>query len=196
MDKSLPLGIALILGVVAPASAGGPPMRIDDFEDLDLEAAPGLSWMIIGDGQLGGASGVTIDVVRLPAGDRSRGALRLEGHLRKGAPVPFAGVWTALRGDGLLHDVTGYRGLRFWVRGTPGRYLAGVRRTEGKSSANLMAPFEVTAAWARVDVAFSSLVQTPPGKTALAFAPSGVGWLGFTTSDGSPRDFQMDIDDV
>jgi hypothetical protein len=193
MDKYLLLGIAVVLGSTGPAEAAKPTIRIDDFEDLDLEAATGLSWMAIGDWLVGGASTGTIAVVRPAAGNRSRGALRLEGHLRPGAKGAFAGAWTALRGDGLPCDVTGYRGLRFRVRGAPGRYAAALRRTEGKSSANFLAPVDVTSAWADVEVPFSSLKAPPPG---MAFAPTGVGWLGFTTGEGTPRDFELEVDDV
>src|SRR5262245_38456949 len=121
MHKYLPLAIAYVLGIVTPAAAE-PPLRIDDFEDLDLEAAPGLSWIALGDWLLGGASSGELACIRPSADNGSRGALRLTGHLRSGAPIPVAGAWTALREDGTARDVTGYRSLRFRVRGTPGPY--------------------------------------------------------------------------
>jgi hypothetical protein len=196
---SLGIAVVLRLGLAAPAGAAKPSIRIDDFEDLDLEAATGLSWMEIGDWQLGGASSGTIAVVRPSAGNRSRGALRLEGHLRqaaKGVKAPFAGVWTALRGDAVACDLAGYRALRFRVRGAPGRYLAGVRRTDGPSSANFMGPVDVTSAWAEVEVLFGGLTPSAASGPAMKFAPTGVGWLGFQTGEGSPRDFELEIDDV
>jgi len=196
MHKALPLGIVFVLGIAAPAGAGEPPIRIDDFEDLDLEAATGLSWMTIGDWLMGGASTGDIAAVRLPPGSRSRGALRLTGHLRKGASFPFAGVWTALREDGVPRDLTGYRGMRFRARGTPGSYLVGVRRTDGKSSANLMAPVTVTSDWTDVEVGFGELQQLPKSASAMTFAASGVAWIGFTSGRDTPRDFQLEIDDV
>src|SRR5689334_9868740 len=126
-DHSLAIAALVITGLAGPAGAAAPSLRIDDFEDLDLEAAPGLSWIAIGDWQSGGASTATLAAVRPSAGNRSRGALRVEAHLRDGARTPFAGVWTALRGDGVPCDLTGYQAVRFRARGTPGRYQAGVR---------------------------------------------------------------------
>src|SRR5262249_25498562 len=93
-------------------------------------------------------------------------------------------------------DITGYRALRFRVRGTPGQYFAGVRRTEGQISTNLMAPVAVTATWAEVEVPFADLKAATPSPKALSFAPQGVGWIGFTSGADTPRDFQLDIDDV
>jgi len=195
MGKTLPLGIALVLAI-GVAAAAEPPLRIDDFEDLDLEAMPGLSWIAIGDWLFGGASDGELAVVRPSPGNHSRGALRLTGHLRPGGKIVVAGAWTALREDGLPRDVTGYRGLRFRVRGTPGRYLAGLRRTERKTSANFLAPVTVTSAWTMVEVPFRDLEQVPPGRSTLSFAPTGIGWIGVTSGNDSPRDFQIEIDDV
>ena len=190
------LGIAILVAGAAPAAATPPSIRIDDFEDLDLEAAPGLSWTTIGDWVVGGTSSAAIAAVRPSPGNRSRGALRLDGHLRDGAKRPFAGVWTALRGDGVPCDLAGYSGLRFRVRGTPGRYQAGVRRMGGKAAGNYMAPIEVTAAWSSALVRFADLAQSPPAGEPTAFAPSGVSWLGITTGEESPHDFTLEIDDV
>jgi complex I intermediate-associated protein 30 (CIA30) len=200
MPKCVVFGI-LVVALPALAQAERPALRIDDFEDLDLEAATGVSWTAVGDWLVGGASHGTVSVVRLPAGDRSRGALRLEGHLRPGAKVktPFAGAWTALREDGRPCDLTGYLGLRFRVRGSPGHYLAGVRRSEARSSGNFMAPVEAAATWTTVEVRFGDL--TPQGAAtnptpAPAFQPTGVTWIGVTSADDSPRDFRLEIDDV
>jgi hypothetical protein len=190
------LGIAILVAGAAPAAATPPSIRIDDFEDLDLEAAPGLSWTTIGDWLIGGTSTAAIAAVRPSPGNRSRGALRLDGHLRDGTKHPFAGVWTALRGDGVPCDLAGYSGLRLRVRGTPGRYQVGVRRMDGKATGNYMAPIEVTAAWTAAVVRFADLAQSPPAGEPTAFAPSGVTWLGITTGEESPHDFTLEIDDV
>lgn len=191
------LGIAiLVAGAASAAAATAPSIRIDDFEDLDLEAAPGLSWTTIGDWLIGGTSSAALAAVRPSAGNRSRGALRLDGHLRDGTKHPFAGVWTGLRGDGVPCDLAGYSGLRFRVRGTPGRYQAGVRRMDGKASGNYMAPIDVTAAWTSATVRFADLAQSPPAAEPTAFAPRGVTYLGITTAEDSPHDFTLEIDDV
>lgn len=140
LDRSLiavALALPVALAAASPARADPPSVRIDDFEDLDLEdldleAATGLSWGALGDWLLGGESSGTVAVGRPSAGNPSRGALRIDGHLR-GAKHPFAGAWTALRGDGVPCDLTGQVALRFRARGTPGHHEAGVRRVDGTS---------------------------------------------------------------
>src|SRR5689334_16083702 len=172
MHKHL-LAIAAVVAIAGSAGAAAPSLRIDDFEDLDLEAAPGLSWIALGDWLVGGTSTATLAAVRPSPGNRSRGALRLDGHLRDGVKTPFAGAWTALRGDGVPCDLTGYQGLRFRTRGTPGSYQAGLRRVDGKASGNYMAAIEVTAAWTDVQVRFTELTQpAPPSQPWVARWPS------------------------
>ncbi|HSR99517.1 MAG TPA: CIA30 family protein [Kofleriaceae bacterium] len=177
---------------VAPAHADPPSLRVDDFEDLDLEAATGLSWTAVGDWLMGGESSGAVAVARPSPGNASRGALRIDGHLR--GVYSFAGAWVALRADGTPADLTGYAALRFRVRGTPGNYEAGVRRTEGRESVNFMAPFTVAAAWGAVELPFGDLKATM--GSSMAFATTGIGWLGITSSAGAPRDFAIEIDDV
>jgi len=186
-----PLALAAVLAA-APARADPPSIRIDDFEDLDLEAATGLSWAALGDWLMGGESSGALAVVRPSAGNATRGALRIDGHLR--GEHAFAGAWVALRSDGTPADLTGYAALRFRVRGTPGRYEAGVRRTDGKAQANFMAPFTAGAAWAAIELPFGDLKATM--GSSMAFATTGIGWLGITSSGAAPRDFAIEIDDV
>lgn len=192
MRPSIVSVFALCFALAAPARADPPSLRVDDFEDLDLEAATGLSWTALGDWLMGGESAGAVAVARPSAGNTSRGALRIDGHLR--GDHPFAGGWVALRADGTPADVTGYAALRFRARGTPGRYEAGVRRVDGKASANFMAPFTAGAAWAVVEIRFGDLKATM--GSSMAFAPTGIGWLGITSSGGAPRDFTVEIDDV
>jgi hypothetical protein len=186
--------LAIVIGAATPARADPPSLRIDDFEDLDLEAAPGLSWVTLGDWLMGGESTGAVAVARPSAGNPSRGALRIDGHLRS-AKRPFAGAWTTLRGDGAPCDLTGYVALRFRARGTPGRYEAGLRRVDGKAAMNFMAPVNVTAAWTAVEIRFGDLKASSPSP-AMAFATTGIAWLGITSSDTAPRDFTLEIDDV
>src|SRR6185295_2082891 len=136
------VALAVVLAA-APARGDPPSIRIDDFEDLDLEAATGLSWAALGDWSMGGESTGAIAVARPSAGNSSRGALRIDGHLR-GVKHPFAGAWVALRADGVACDLAGYVAVRFRARGTAGRYAAGVRRVDGKAAMNFMASFEAT----------------------------------------------------
>ena len=198
-----PLALAVALAAAPvhaepPLTRDAPALRIDDFEDLDLEAATGLSWAALGDWLMGGESTGAITVARPSAGNSSRGALRIDGHLR-GARHPFAGAWVALRADGVACDLAGYVAVRFRARGTAGRYAAGVRRVDGKAAMNFMASFEATAAWTTVELRFGDLepaMPAPPGTAAMTFATSGIGWLGVTSGEGTPRDFALEIDDV
>jgi hypothetical protein len=188
------LALVTVLLGGEPAGAAEPPIRIDDFEDLDLEAAPGLSWVALGDWLVGGTSSGSVAAVQLPPGERSRGALRIEGRL--GAPGRgYAGAWTALRGDGTPADLTGYRALRLRLRGTPGRYVVGLRRSDSRSAANFMAPVTVAASWAVVEVPFTDLVASPP-KDGAVFSPTSLSWLGITSDRDTPREFTLEIDDV
>jgi len=74
-----------------------------------------------------------------------------------------------------------------------------VRRVDSKAAMNFMAGFEATAAWTTVEVRFGDLkaaMPPPPGTPAMAFAASGIGWLGITSGEGTPRDFALEIDDL
>jgi hypothetical protein len=195
--KLCPLVIIAALATAGPARGDSPSIRIDDFEDLDVEAATGLSWTALGDWLMGGESTGAIAVGRPSAGNASRGALRIDGHLR-GAKRPFAGAWIALRADGVPCDLAGYAAVRFRARGTAGRYEAGVRRVDTRSAMNFMAAFDVGAAWTTVELRFADLAPAPApaGTPAMAFAPSGIAWLGVASGADTPRDFALEIDDV
>jgi hypothetical protein len=195
MPRRLTLVLAAVLALPVMAAAAEAPIRIDDFEDLDLESASGLSWIAFGDWLVGGTSSGNVTPIRLPAGERSRGALRIEGQL--GSPErTFAGAWTALRGDGTGADLTGYRAVRFRARGTPGRYTVGVRRSDGTSAQTWLAPVSIGAGWADLEVDFGDLADAHPATPGQRFSPTGVSWLGFASHDESPREFRIDVDDV
>src|SRR5262245_7648380 len=65
---------------------------LDDFEDGNLVAATGWSWIVIADDLAGGASVASLSASGPGAGG-SRHALRLTGRLSNAGGWPFAGAW-------------------------------------------------------------------------------------------------------
>ncbi len=175
------------------AARGDGALLIDDFEDRDLEAAPGVSWIVIGDELMGGESTGRLEIV---AGGGSRGALAFAGELVPGARGAFTGAWTAIGAAGAPRDLTGYTGLRFRTRGTPGRYTAGVRGAG--SLGNFMAPFEVGAEWREVELPFADLRPLPPPPQEVAWSAAALAWIGVSAAaaPGAPSGFRIELDDV
>lgn len=168
-------------------------LLMDDFEDRDLQAAPGVSWVMIGDELAGGASTSRLELVPGAAG--SRGALALSGELAPGQRGAYAGVWTAIGPEGVPRDLSAYTGLRFRARGTPGSYSAGLRPAGG--AFNFVGPFEIGAEWRDIEVPFASLV--PQGtQDEVAWNPDALGWVGFSiaTTASTATGFRIEIDDV
>lgn len=126
-------GLLLVL-VLVPASVGRDidVWRFDDFEDSNLEADPGLNWIVIADDQLGGRTEARI-ANRSEGAEGSKRSLRFEGVTRGEAPRPFAGVFAPLDGEGLLIDLSAYRGVRFSARGSGSSFRAGFCRGAGAS---------------------------------------------------------------
>ena len=175
------------------AARGDGALLIDDFEDRDLEAAPGVSWIVIGDELMGGESTGRLEIV---AGGGSRGALAFAGELVPGARGAFTGAWTAIGAAGAPRDLTGYTGLRFRTRGTPGRYTAGVRGAG--SLGNFMAPFEVGAEWREVELPFADLRPLPPPPQEVAWSAAALAWIGVSAAaaPGAASGFRIELDDV
>src|SRR6185436_8653416 len=99
--------------------------KLDDFEDGDLKAAPGLSWFLIADDLAGGASEARLELRQGgPAG--SKHALRLVGRLDGSRGWPFAGAWASLDGSGRSVDLGKFTGIRLRVKG-PARLQVGFR---------------------------------------------------------------------
>jgi len=168
--------------------------KLDDFEDGDLKAAPGLSWFLIADDLAGGASEARLELRQGgPAG--SKHALRLVGRLDGSRGWPFAGAWASLDGSGRSVDLGKFTGIRLRVKG-PARLQVGFRA----GVTNFMAEISAGPEWKLTEVPFATLA--PLGKV-----PEGKGWnpaevqvFGITTPQmrrGEERgdgkvDFQVD----
>ena len=177
------------------AARGEGELLIDDFEDRDLEAAPGVSWIVIGDELMGGESTGRLEIVA-GGGGSSRGALAFAGELVPGARGAFTGVWTAIGPEGTTRDLTGYTALRFRTRGTPGKYTAGVRGAGAMG--NFMAPFEVGPEWRDVELPFADLRPLPPPQKEVAWSASALAWIGVSAAaaPGEASGFRIELDDV
>jgi hypothetical protein len=188
-------GLLLVL-VLVPRSFGSgiDVWRFDDFEDSNLEAGPGLNWIVIADDQLGGRTEARL-TNRSEGAAGSKRSLRFEGVTRGDGERPFAGVFAPLDPEGLLVDLTRYRGLRFSARGSGPSFRAGFRRGAGASSSNFMAEFNPTEKWAQFEIGFDGLTQTPPASPPLSWSSSDVGWIGFSTG-GVPGAFWLEIDEI
>jgi hypothetical protein len=188
-------GILLALCALAlpGAARGDGELLMDDFEDRDLEAAPGVSWVLIGDELMGGASTGRLTIVAGAEG--SRGALAFSGELAPGARGAFSSVWTAIGPEGAPRDLSAYTGLRFRARGTPGPYSAGVRPAGG--SFNFVAPFEVGTEWREFELPFSHLRPQPPQEKA-EWSAGALAWVGFSAAApaGAGSGFRIELDDV
>jgi len=167
---------------------------LDDFEDGDLKGAPGVSWIVIADDLMGGASLAQIEL--RPGAAGSRHALRLAGKLGGVAPS-FAGAWLPLERTGRNLDLSSFDGVRLRVKG-PAHLDVGFR----SGVVNFMARVEAGSEWTVVDVPFTKLA--PIGR-----APEGARWtasaaqvFGVTTPQTPVVDapiggeFAFEIDDV
>ena len=121
-------GLLLVLILVPRLAGPGPEVwRFDDFEDSNLEAGPGLNWIVIADDQLGGSTEARISN-RSDGAAGTKRSLRFEGVTRGGTPRPFAGVFAPLDGEGLLVDLSAYRGVRFQAPPMIRTWLGRLRR--------------------------------------------------------------------
>lgn len=196
---ALPAGLlaTLLAGSLStPAAAAGVGvLRIDDFEDGDVEALHGLSWVVIADDLIGGASSAHLRPLAGGA-DGSSGALAIDGATAEGFPAPFVGAWTTVREGGLPRDLSALDGIRFWARGEDVAFMAGVRRGDGAGTANFMAARRAPREWTRFEIPFAELSQYPPAQQAMEWSPSGVSWIGFTSAPGHSGAFHLEIDRV
>lgn len=148
---------------------------IDDFEDGNLTATSGLSWIPIADDLAGGETIAALGVRRGGAGG-SKHALGLSARLAGGERWPFAGAWLPLDRSGSSVSLGRFTGVRLRVKG-PARLQVGFR----VGQVNFMAPVEAGSRWSTVEVPFSSLA--PLGKTqkGARWTSEGVTTFGVTT---------------
>ena len=168
---------------------------LDDFEDDDLKAASGLSWIVISDDLAGGTTEYRLDVGSTDEAS-SRRALRLAGRLGGGG-MSFAGAWVPLERTGRNLDLRAFEGVRLRVKG-PARLDVGFR----SGAVNFMARVDAGPEWRLVEIPFAQLA--PVGKV-----PDGTRWnagalqvFGVTTpqapagDDRTTGDFAFEVDDV
>jgi hypothetical protein len=168
---------------------------LDDFEDGDLKASPGLSWFALGDDMLGGATDVRLENRSGgPAG--SRRALRLSGRLG-GGKSSFAGAWAPLEGTGGSVDVSAFEGLRLRVKSDVPLQI-GIRA----GSINYMADIAPAAGWRQVEVAFATLQPLGKVKEGTKWNATKVEIFGITTpqlpslEERPAGDLAFEVDDI
>jgi Complex I intermediate-associated protein 30 (CIA30) len=193
MTRWLTIGVTLWLA--AASSLVGGEIVVDDFDDGDLVAPAGLSWMVLSDELMGGPSRAQIRWTGL-SGDR-RGGLQLEGEQGApgdGFPVTFLSTWAALAADGSPRDLSTYSGLRVRARAREGQFLAGVRRAGRNVS--FMAPLVVGEEWADVEIPFADLRPVGPPGAAAEWAAHDLSWVGFSSVGSQPGRFRLEVDEV
>ena len=168
---------------------------LDDFEDGDLKAASGLSWIVIADDLGGGGTEARLEVT--PGGlSPSKHALRLAGRLG-GGPVSFAGAWAPLERTGRNLDLSAFEGVRLRVKG-PARLDVGFR----SGIVNFMTRVEAGPDWKLVEIPFRQLAPAGPAPEGTRWNPAAVQVFGVTTPQTSPGDnramgdITFEIDDV
>lgn len=189
----LPLAASFVLSLVVPPESGGRSWLFDDVESTGRVSAHALSWVVLGDDLLGGASSAVLETV--PGGANAPGhALRVTGSVAE-APSAFTGVWAPLDAAGRPVDLGAFDALRFFARGEGG-FRVGLRSGPPTSMANFMAPFTAGPEWKAVEIGFDALVATGPGSSGAHWEPREVHWLGFSTAPGAQGRFRLELDDV
>lgn len=193
MIRCLTIGATLWLAAASSLVCGE--LVVDDFDDGDLVAPAGLSWMAISDELMGGPSQAQIHWTST-SGDGG-GGLQLEGKQGApgdGSPVTFLSTWAALAADGSPRDLSAYSGLRVRARAREGQFLAGVRRAG--QNVSFMAPLVVGAEWTEVELPFAGLLPVgPPGATA-EWTAHDLSWVGFSSVGSQPGRFELEVDEL
>ncbi|HEX2873747.1 MAG TPA: carbohydrate binding domain-containing protein [Polyangiaceae bacterium] len=182
--------------IIAGADGGGdggaadvtPPdpnaLLVDDFEDtnaqiLERQGRSG-SWYVANDGRGLQTPRAGVPVVPAPLmpprGTSTRGAHTFGGPFSTWGAL----IGTVLAAEGVAYDLSGYQGLRVWVRSgaaapgaaksvrlnlrTPATVMGGGCTTCGD---HFGADIPLTAQWAQVDVPFASLAQLGFGRPVL-----------------------------
>lgn len=105
-----------------PAGASVTSDLFGDFED-GLGSLNGFEWVAATDEVAGGASVVTL--ARAEGGAQGSGhALKIEASVKRGFPFPWSGASVMLSQSATSGppDISGYSGLSFDIKGTPGSY--------------------------------------------------------------------------
>jgi len=187
--------LVVLVRACHPVVGGAPgTWTLDDFEDGDLKAVPGLYWFALADDLAGGASEARIEIG--PGGPAaSPHVLGLTGRL--GGRGSFAGAWVSLDGSGRSVDLGPFEGVRLRVKG-PGRLQVGFR----SGMINHMAELDAGTAWRLVDVPFASLAPLGKVPEGTRWSPDAVHYFGVTTPQipgdeaGTAGAVAFEVDDV
>jgi hypothetical protein len=178
------------------ASAGAPDMPlpntnvIDDFEDGDPSIlnndGRGGDWYVGNDGGRGTQTPRAGTPLKPSLLDPARGASTRAAHTYGGPFQQYALIGTGFATDGknvVAYDLTGYTGLRLWVRSdAQGSAAAKVVRlniatpaTDAGGSCSVCndhfgADLALTSKWVQIEVAFASVKQAGWGRPQLAKA--------------------------
>lgn len=187
---SLARAIFLSAAVAGTAAAGAGTLTIDDFADGDLQARPGLAWMVIADDVIGGPGTGRLAV---EAGGEEKvlvlsGALGTPDEL----PISFVGAWTAV-GDGTARDLSAYAGVRLRARTAGGEFQLGLRRASAR--VNFTAPVALGTEWSEIDVPFSALRPQQPVPGA-EWSAADVTWVGLSASGTEAGALRLELDRI
>ena len=186
----LALAVVLCGGLAFnPASnaAAGKSLPVADFDwGKDGE------WYKISDRIAGGSSSADYSVVGGGAA-KTKNALRISGNLTRDFKYgPFAGAGVRIDNNG--RDLSGYKGLRFYMRGDGGTYRVSVPSAVVKNHNEFGKEVVAGKAWRLVSIPFAQLAQGNYGPR--------VKWTGRDvrgveiTANGSPRSFSVEVDQI
>lgn len=167
---------------------------LDDFEDGNLEAVSGMSWIVIADDLAGGHTIAQLEIRGSSSAD-SRHALRLAGTLGQGTSS-FAGAWLPLERSGRNLDVSAFDGVRLRVKG-PAPLDIGFR----VGVVNFMARVEAGPEWKTIEIPFTALAPRGKAPDGMQWDPTAAQVFGVTTPQASgdgraAGDVAFEIDDV
>jgi hypothetical protein len=200
----------------APSTDPDPPdLRVDDFEDGDalilaLEGRSG-AWYVSNDGrgqQTPRAGMPLVPSLLNPArGDSLHGAHTLGGP-SQGWGALIGTAFASSGNDAVAYDVSGYQGLRLWVRsGSTSPYAAKQVRLNLRTPATIMGGgctvcsdhfgvvIPLTSKWVQVEVPFASLKQGGYGRPVLT-TPDLAHAMGVELLFAGAVSFDLWIDDI
>jgi imidazolonepropionase-like amidohydrolase len=167
--------------------------RVSDFEEGgEPKARFGSGWHASTDDRMGGKSEVRLEASSPGAGG-SKGALRIQGVVRAGSPYPWAGaMFFPGPHPSAPVDLSGFRALRFQVRGDGGSYSAMLFATRlGMLPAG--AEFRADSEWRQVTLRLSAFGSVDGQGATLDGSDV---WGLLFTAGAREGEFSFEIDDV
>jgi len=195
---SFAIVLALLLVAGGSAHAQRDTLVIADFDGGRAETRSGLSLWPFCDEQYGGTSQARVSLIHPGAGG-SGGAVRISFRITGDSPTPFAGAWAMVGPEGLVTDLSAYRGVRFDARSkTASAFTAGIVRFPGQLK-RYMTPFTVGEEWALVDLPFEKFqLVAAPGAPADAspLDAKDITSIGVAVVSKLRGEFALDIDRI